>query len=142
MAEDPHALWLFIRPPVVDYRSNKVSSPVLSWLYDEDSEISLEEAENYFGFKLTTSWGSWPSPCSSVFTAIPELHAQYGFDPARGGTDVCEHYGWPLLELFDTSKPMELEGGQMLVRWMSSLMNKQQKGRQATLYPSPWSLRQ
>ncbi len=31
MAEDPHALWLFIRPPVVDYRSNKVSSPVLSW---------------------------------------------------------------------------------------------------------------
>ncbi|PBK80324.1 hypothetical protein ARMGADRAFT_1040151 [Armillaria gallica] len=109
MAEDPHTLSLFICHPVVDYPSNKVSLPVLSWLYDADSEISLEEAENSFGFKLITSWGSWPSPCSSVFTAIPELHVECGFNPAKGCTDVCEHYGWPLLELFDTSKSMELE---------------------------------
>ncbi len=129
MAEDPHALWLFIRPPVVDYSSNKVSSPVLSWLCDGDSEISLEEAENSFGFKLTTSWEAWPSPCSSLFTAIPELNAEYGFDPAKEGTDVCERYGWPLLELFNTSNSMELEGGQMLVQWLSSLMNIQQKGQ-------------
>ncbi|SJL18262.1 uncharacterized protein ARMOST_21847 [Armillaria ostoyae] len=123
MAEDSHTLSLFIRPPVVDYPSNKVSSPVLSWLCDGDSEISLEEAENSFGFKLITSWKSWSSPCSSLFTAIPELNAECGFDPAREGTDVCEHSGWPVLELFDTSKSMELEGGQMLVQWLSSLMN-------------------
>ncbi|PBK58723.1 hypothetical protein ARMSODRAFT_102459 [Armillaria solidipes] len=109
MAEDSHTLSLFIRPPVVDYPSNKVSSPVLSWLCDGDSDISLEEAENSFGFKLITSWESWSSPCSSLFTAIPELHAECGFDPTKGGTDVCERYWWPLLELFDTSKSMELE---------------------------------
>ncbi|SJL18248.1 uncharacterized protein ARMOST_21828 [Armillaria ostoyae] len=109
MAEDPHTLSLFIRPPVVDYPSNKVSSPVLSWLCNGDSEISLEEAENSFGFKLITSWELRPSPCSSLFTAISDLNAEYGFDPARGGTDVCERYGWPVLELFDTSKSMECE---------------------------------
>ncbi|KAK0430550.1 hypothetical protein EV421DRAFT_276658 [Armillaria borealis] len=140
MAEDPHTLWLFIHPPVVDYPSNKVSSPVLSWLYDGDSEISLEEAEKSFDFKLVTSWELRPSPCSSLFTAISDLNAEYGFDPARGGIDVCEHHGWPVLEIFDTSKSMELEGGQMLVQWPSSLMNMQQNGRQAMLYPSPWSL--
>ncbi|SJL18242.1 uncharacterized protein ARMOST_21821 [Armillaria ostoyae] len=114
MTEDPHMLSLFIRPPVVDHPSNKIYMPVLSWLYDSDSEISLEEAESSFGFKLMTLWESWPSPCSSLFTAISDLNAEYGFDPARGGTDVCKHHGWPVLELFDTSKSMELE------EWMTS----------------------
>ncbi|KAK0496674.1 hypothetical protein EDD18DRAFT_172124 [Armillaria luteobubalina] len=109
MIEDPHTLSLFIRPPVVDYSSHEVSIPVLSWLYDEDSEISLEEAEEVFGFKLITSWKEWSLPCSSVFTAIPELNAEYGFNPAKGGADVCERHGWPILELFDTSKSIELE---------------------------------
>ncbi|PBK58736.1 hypothetical protein ARMSODRAFT_103083 [Armillaria solidipes] len=109
MAEEPLTLSLFIRPPVVDYPSNKVSSPVLSWLCNGDSEISLEEAENSFNFKLVTSWELRPSPCSLLFTAISDLNAEYGFDPARGGTDVCEHHGWPVLEIFDTSKSTELE---------------------------------
>ncbi|KAK0211617.1 hypothetical protein IW262DRAFT_350514 [Armillaria fumosa] len=110
MVEDTHTLLLFIRPPVVDYSSHKIlAMPVLSWLYDGDSEISLEEAEEVFAFKLITSWDSWPSPCSSVYTAIPELNADYGFDPVRGGTDVCEQHGWPVLELFDMSKSLELE---------------------------------
>ncbi|KAK0496676.1 hypothetical protein EDD18DRAFT_172240 [Armillaria luteobubalina] len=93
IVEDPHTLSLFIRPPVVDYSSHEVSIPVLSWLYDGNLEMSLEEAEGFFGFKLTTSWESWSSPCSSVFTAIPALNAEYGFDPAKGGADVCERHG-------------------------------------------------
>ncbi|KAK0211630.1 hypothetical protein IW262DRAFT_1467630 [Armillaria fumosa] len=110
MAEDTHTLSLFIRPPVLDYSSHKISAiPVLSWLYDGDSEISLEEAEEIFGFKLITLWDSWTSSCSSMFTSIPKLNAEYGYDPARGGTDVCERYVWPILELYDTSESMELE---------------------------------
>ncbi len=140
MAEDPHMLSLFIHPPVVDYTSNKVSSPVLSWFYDGDFEISLEEAEEVFGFKLFASWESWSSPSSSVLAAMPKSNPEYGFNPAKGGTDVYKQYGWPLLELFDTSKSIELEGGQMLVQLLSSLMNMQQKGQRTTLYPRPWSL--
>ncbi len=34
---------------------------------------------------------------------IPELNAKHGFDPARDGADVCEYFGWPLLEILDPS---------------------------------------
>ncbi|KAK0443637.1 hypothetical protein EV421DRAFT_1804982 [Armillaria borealis] len=34
---------------------------------------------------------------------IPELNAEHGFDPACEGADVCEYFGWPLLEILDSS---------------------------------------
>ncbi|KAK0435413.1 hypothetical protein EV421DRAFT_1237576 [Armillaria borealis] len=109
MVEDPHMLSLFIHPPIVNHQTSKMSPPVLSWLYGVDSqlEMSLEEVEEFFDIKLTISWILRPLPSSSMLTAIPELNALYGFDPAQGGTDVCEHYGLPILEIFKTPEFME-----------------------------------
>ncbi|KAK0482724.1 hypothetical protein IW261DRAFT_1606539 [Armillaria novae-zelandiae] len=115
MVEDIHMLSLFISPPVVDYSSHKISvMPVLTWLYDGDLEISLDEAEQVFGFKLITSWVSWSSLCSSSLAAIPKLNVEHGYNLAKGGTDICEFFGWPVLELFDVPKSMECE------EWMTS----------------------
>ncbi len=44
-----------------------------------------------------------------MLTAISELNAEYGFNPARGGTDVCGHYELPILEIFNTPEVMEGE---------------------------------
>ncbi len=38
---------------------------------------------------------------SMVRSTIPGLNAEHGFDPARDGADVCEYFGWPLLEFLD-----------------------------------------
>ncbi|PBK60198.1 hypothetical protein ARMSODRAFT_1026729 [Armillaria solidipes] len=86
MVEDPHMLSLFIHPPIVDHQTNKMSPPVLSWLYGADSEMSLEEAEEVFNFKFMISWESRSSP---------------------KGADVCEHYGLPILEIFNAPEFME-----------------------------------
>ncbi len=106
--DDPHILSLFIHPPLVDDQTNKMSSPVLSWFYGADSEISLEEAEEVFNVKLDIlwQWQSVPPLQSSRLTTVPELNAKYGFDPTKGGIDVCEHYGLPILELFDAPQFM------------------------------------
>ncbi|KAK0458052.1 uncharacterized protein EV420DRAFT_410862 [Desarmillaria tabescens] len=104
MAEDHHMLSLSISAPSVDYQTNKVSWPVLTWFYDADSEMSSVEVEEVFGVKLLKRGDSWARPVSkTVLTTIPELNADYGFDPARGGADVCEYFGWPLMEILDDS---------------------------------------
>ncbi|SJL07278.1 uncharacterized protein ARMOST_10621 [Armillaria ostoyae] len=106
MVEEPHTLSLLIRAPIVDDQTNKVSWPVLSWLYNTDLEISQEEAEEEFDFKMGLYWDSHPIS-ASVLLAMPEFNAEYGFNPTHKGTDICERYGLPLLEIFDVSSPME-----------------------------------
>ncbi|PBK74616.1 hypothetical protein ARMSODRAFT_481285 [Armillaria solidipes] len=106
MVEEPHTLSLLIRAPTVDDQTNKVSWPVLSWLYNTDLEISQEEAEEEFGFKMELGWN--PHRISaSVLSAMPEFNAEYGFNPTHKGTDICERYELPLLEIFNVSSPME-----------------------------------
>ncbi len=65
---------------------------------------SLKE-EDIFTIKVggrerQTQWG--PLLEHMVRSTIPELNAEYGFDPARDGADVCEYFGWPLLEIRDS----------------------------------------
>ncbi|PBK62800.1 hypothetical protein ARMSODRAFT_561382 [Armillaria solidipes] len=31
------------------------------------------------------------------------FNTDYGFDPACGGTDICEYFGWPLMEILNDS---------------------------------------
>ncbi len=45
----------------------------------------------------------WGSLNRMVHLTIPELNAEHGFDPACEGTDVCEHFGRPFLEILDNS---------------------------------------
>ncbi|KAK0457982.1 uncharacterized protein EV420DRAFT_1643336 [Desarmillaria tabescens] len=104
MAEDHHTLSLSISAPSVDYQTNKVSWPVFAWFYDAGSEMSLVEVEEVFGVKVFKEKTSWTPPVSkTVLTTIPELNANYGFDPARGGADVCKYFGWPFVEILDVS---------------------------------------
>ncbi len=56
---------------------------------------------NVTGYELQTR--SWWLLESNVCLTIPELNAEHGFDPARNGADVCEYFGWPLLEFYDSS---------------------------------------
>lgn len=106
MVEEPHTLSLLIRAPIVDDQTNKVSWPVLSWLYDTDLEISLEEAEEEFGLEIEIFWRALQIS-ASVLSAMPEFNAEYGFNPTHKGTDICKRYGLPLLEIFNVSSPME-----------------------------------
>ncbi len=53
------------------------------------------------GYEVQTQWG--PLLQHMVRSTIPELNAEHGFDPARDGADVCEYFGWPLLEILDPS---------------------------------------
>ncbi|KAK0458007.1 uncharacterized protein EV420DRAFT_1545911 [Desarmillaria tabescens] len=104
MAEDHHTLSLSISAPSIDYQTNKVSLPVLTWLYDADSEMSSVEAEEVFGVKLSKDEILFGLDVSkTLLTTVPELNADYGFDPARGGADVCEYFGWPFVEILDVS---------------------------------------
>ncbi len=64
------------------------------------------EEEDIFTVKvhsceLQTQWERFPR--HTVRSTIPDLNAEHGFDPARDGADVCEYFGWPLLELLDPS---------------------------------------
>ncbi|PBL04626.1 hypothetical protein ARMGADRAFT_1071057 [Armillaria gallica] len=38
-----------------------------------------------------------------MLTTVPELNAEYGFDPTHGSTDVCKYFGWLLMEILDVS---------------------------------------
>ncbi|PBK71087.1 hypothetical protein ARMSODRAFT_63121 [Armillaria solidipes] len=99
------ALSLSITAPVIDYQTNTiVSLPVVSCSRVCGMD-SLEE-EDVFTVKVSgreshAQWG-WILR-HMVNMSIPELNAEHGFDPAREGADVCNHFGWPLLELFDSS---------------------------------------
>ncbi|KAK0239394.1 hypothetical protein EDD85DRAFT_447848 [Armillaria nabsnona] len=106
MADDPHILSLLIHPPLVDNQTNKMSFPVLSWLYSADTEMSLEEVKEVFNVEINISWQSLEPLQSSRLTAVPELNAEYGFDPTQGGIDVCECYELPILELFSAPQFM------------------------------------
>ncbi len=68
MVEEPHTLSLLIRAPIVDDQTNKVSWPVLSWLYDTDLEISLEEAEEEFGLEIEIFLESASDKCISAIS--------------------------------------------------------------------------
>ncbi len=68
---------------------------------------SLEE-EDIFTVKVSgcesqTRWGGGMLEDRAHLTGIPELNAEHGFDPVRDGADVCEYFGWPLLEIRDSS---------------------------------------
>ncbi|KAK0444181.1 hypothetical protein EV421DRAFT_1945496 [Armillaria borealis] len=103
MAEDHHMLSVSITTPSIDYLTNKVSQPVFTW-YDTDSEISPVEVEQVFGVKLDVSEYLGILPMSKILlTTISELNADYGFDPACGGTDICKYFGWPLMEILNDS---------------------------------------
>ncbi|KAK0214193.1 hypothetical protein IW262DRAFT_305245 [Armillaria fumosa] len=104
MAEDRYqTLSLSISPPSVDYQTNKVSWPVFTW-YDADVEISSGEVEEIFGVKLFMDGHSRRQLMSkTLLKSIHELNAEYKFDPGRGGADVCEYFGWPLMEIPDVS---------------------------------------
>lgn len=104
MAETQHTLSLSIRPPVIDFESNTVSRPVISGFFDTDEEMTLEEMEEFFGIQVLQRFGTSVSIPTTILSTIPELNAEYGFDPARGGADVCEYFGWRPLEVFDASK--------------------------------------
>ncbi|KAK0443640.1 hypothetical protein EV421DRAFT_2035459 [Armillaria borealis] len=100
------ALSLSVTAPVIDYRTNTIESfPVVSC-----SRLcgmkSLEE-EDIFTVKVISSefharWGRLLDPTVHL-TGIPELNAEHGFDPARDGADVCEYFGWPLVEILNSS---------------------------------------
>ncbi|KAK0479214.1 hypothetical protein IW261DRAFT_167783 [Armillaria novae-zelandiae] len=104
MAEDRHhTLSLSISTPSVDPQTNKVSWPIFTW-YDADVEISSGEVEEIFGVKLRIDGYSWYHPMfKTLLTSLPELHADYKFDPVRGGADICEYFGWPFMEILDVS---------------------------------------
>ncbi|KAK0227482.1 hypothetical protein EDD85DRAFT_975149 [Armillaria nabsnona] len=100
-----HALSLSITAPVIDYETNTITScPVVSC-----SRVcgmnSLKEEKLFTidvrGHATQTQWG-WLMK-HMVCSTIPELHAEHGFDPVRDGADVCEYFGWPLLEILDPS---------------------------------------
>ncbi len=66
---------------------------------------SLQEEDVFIvkvvGYEFQARWGSVLP--RMVPLTIPKLNTEYGFDPAREGADVCECFGWPLLEILDSS---------------------------------------
>ncbi|SJL12469.1 uncharacterized protein ARMOST_15896 [Armillaria ostoyae] len=98
-----HALSLSITAPVVDYDTNTIKS----WPIVSCSRVcgmdSLKE-EDIFTIRVQgNEVKTLPGWLLKVHSTIPELNAEHGFDPARDGTDVCEYFGWPLLEILDPS---------------------------------------
>ncbi|SJL12476.1 uncharacterized protein ARMOST_15903 [Armillaria ostoyae] len=100
-----HAVSLSITAPVIDYETNKITSwPIISC-----SQVcgmdSLEEEDIFtvkvHGCESQTQWDGFLD--HTVRSTLPELNAEHGFDPARDGADVCEYFGWPLLEILDPS---------------------------------------
>ncbi len=99
------ALSLSITAPVIDYETNTITSwPIISCSRVCGMD-SLKEEDIFTievrGYELKRQWG-WLRE-SMVRSTIPELNAEHGFDPAHNGTDVCEYFGWPLLEFLDPS---------------------------------------
>ncbi|KAK0214198.1 hypothetical protein IW262DRAFT_1516403 [Armillaria fumosa] len=104
MAEDHHhTLSLSIITPSVDYQTNKVSWPILTW-YDGDVEISSGEVEEIFSVRLFMTGHSYKQLMSkTLLKTVHDLNANYKFDPGHGGTDICQYFGWPLMEIPDVS---------------------------------------
>ncbi|KAK0471985.1 hypothetical protein IW261DRAFT_820683 [Armillaria novae-zelandiae] len=104
MAEDRrHALSLSTSTPSVHHQTNKVLWPVFTW-YNADVEISSVEVEEIFGVKLfIDGYSREPFMSKTLLTTVHELNADYTFDTARGGADVCEYFGRPLMEILDVS---------------------------------------
>ncbi len=104
MAEDHDMLWLSISAPSIDYQTNKVSWPVITW-YHADLEMSSVEVEEVFGVKLLRFIIDLEMVHMSktLLTTMPELNTYYGFDPAHGGVDICEYFGWPFMEILNVS---------------------------------------
>ncbi len=69
-----------------------------AWIRWEEEDILTIDVT---GYEMQTQWGFLPGHVAR--STIPELNAEHGFDPARDGTDVCEYFGWPLLEICDSS---------------------------------------
>ncbi|PBK71105.1 hypothetical protein ARMSODRAFT_1083362 [Armillaria solidipes] len=100
-----HAVSLSITAPVIDYETNTLKSwPVVSCSRVCGMD-SLKEEDIFTvevgGYMLQTQWGCLRE--SMLRSTIPELNAEHGFDPACDGADVCEYFGWPLLEFYDSS---------------------------------------
>ncbi|PBK71127.1 hypothetical protein ARMSODRAFT_973602 [Armillaria solidipes] len=99
-----HALSLSITAPVIDYQTNTIESwPVVSCSRVCGMDLLLLEdifTVEVRGFELQTRW---EFERYMVHLTIPELNAEHGFDPACNGADVCEYFGWPLLEILDPS---------------------------------------
>lgn len=103
MAEDHHMLSLSISAPSIEHQTNKVSWPVFTW-YDGDSEMSSFDVEDIFGVEICIKGRSWMPPVSkTVLSTVHKLNADYNFDSARGGADVCEYFGWSFMEILDVS---------------------------------------
>ncbi|PBK81791.1 hypothetical protein ARMGADRAFT_774801 [Armillaria gallica] len=100
-----HALSLSIIAPIIDYETNTITSlPIVSCsqvcgkdLFKEEDIFTVEVQ----GYELQTRWGWFLD--HTVRLTIPELNAEHGFDPARDGADVCDFFGWPLLEIRNSS---------------------------------------
>ncbi|PBK71140.1 hypothetical protein ARMSODRAFT_1083378 [Armillaria solidipes] len=99
-----HALSLAITAPVIDYETNTITYwPVVSC--SRVCGMDSLQVEDVFivkvvGHEFKARWGSVLP--RMVPLTIPELNAEHGFDPAREGADVCEYFGWPLLEILDS----------------------------------------
>ncbi|KAK0227500.1 hypothetical protein EDD85DRAFT_958113 [Armillaria nabsnona] len=98
-----HALSLSITAPAIDHETNTIKSwPDVSC--SPVCGVDFMEEENIFTIEVCGNERRkecrWYLSDMARLT-IPELNAKHGFDPAHDGADVCEYFGWPLLEIFD-----------------------------------------
>ncbi|KAK0458206.1 uncharacterized protein EV420DRAFT_1544157 [Desarmillaria tabescens] len=84
LGKDRHALSLSMTAPVIDYRTNTIESlPFVSYFRACDVD-SLEE--------------------EGIFTVQAHmLQAKWWWQWLKTGADVCEYFGWLLLEILDSS---------------------------------------
>ncbi|KAG7441363.1 uncharacterized protein BT62DRAFT_937125 [Guyanagaster necrorhizus] len=101
LTNDHHALSLSVTAPIVDYQTNMIKSfPVISCL----RACGMDSVEADVPLRVRRHLTRRPFQLhKTVVLTIPKLNAEYGFDPGREGADVCEHFGWPLLQILDPS---------------------------------------
>ncbi|PBK83488.1 hypothetical protein ARMGADRAFT_671648 [Armillaria gallica] len=103
------ALSLTVCEPRLDLQSNRISWPVIHWFCDLNlsNEISVEEAEALFGFKVTVCADAYHYRVpEKPLSTIVEINTMCGFDPALEGAEICEYFGLPRMEI--TENPVEL----------------------------------
>ncbi len=111
------ALSLTVCEPRLDSQSNTVSWPVIRWYCDLDlsNEISVEEAEALFGIKVRFSaHGSVYRVPKKQFSTIVELNTMYGFDSTLKGTDICEYFDLPRMEIFEDPVTSKYRNGELI----------------------------
>ncbi|KAK0227496.1 hypothetical protein EDD85DRAFT_958111 [Armillaria nabsnona] len=97
-----HALSLSITAPIIDHETNMITSwPVVSC--SRVCGMDSMEEEDIFTIEVCGTEEGEGCEQYMAHLTIPELNAKHGFDPAHNGADVCEYYGWPLLEILDYS---------------------------------------